>query len=48
MEKYKLRKKYYKLTDGSFIDLEENETLDFLEKLNIDGSLNYEDLESEG
>lgn len=29
MEKYKLRKKYYKLTDGSFIDLEENETLDF-------------------
>ena len=47
MEKYKLRKKYYKLTDGSFIDLEENETLDFLEKLNIDGSLNYEDLESE-
>ena len=26
MEKYKLRKKYYKLTDGSFIDLEENET----------------------
>lgn len=46
MEKYKLRKKYYKLTDGSFIDLEENETLDFLEKLNIDGSLNYEDLES--
>ena len=46
MEKYKLRKKYYTLTDGSFIDLEENETLDFLEKLNIDGSLNYEDLES--
>ena len=44
MEKYKLRKKYYKLTDGSFIDLQENETLDFLEKLNIDGTLNYEEL----
>lgn len=42
MEKYKLRKKYYKLNDGSFINLEENETLEFLDKLNIDGMLNYE------
>ena len=44
MERYKLRKKFYKLSDGSFVNLEENETLDFLEKLNIDGNLNYEDL----
>ncbi len=42
MEKYKLRKKYYKLKDGSFINLEENEALNFLDKLNIDGMLNYE------
>ena len=47
MERYKLRKKFYRLNDGSFIDLEENETLDFLEKLNIDDTLNYEEL-SEG
>ncbi|MBO5349099.1 MAG: DEAD/DEAH box helicase [Clostridia bacterium] len=44
MERYKLRKKYYKLKDGSFINLEENETLDFLEKLNIDGTLKYDQL----
>ena len=46
MEKYKLRKKYYKLKDGSFINLEENETLEFLDKLNIDGMLNYEKIVS--
>ena len=46
MEKYKLRKKFYKLTDGSFINLEENETLDFLDKLNIDGTLKYESIEN--
>ena len=44
MEYYKLRKKFYKLKDGNFIDLEENETLDFIEKLNIDGSLDYKEL----
>ena len=41
MEKYKLRKKYYKLKDGSFINLEENEALEFLDKINIDGTLDY-------
>lgn len=46
MEKYKLRKKFYKLTDGSFINLEENEVLDFLDKLNIDGTLKYESIEN--
>ena len=44
MKKYELKKKYYKLNDGSFIDLEQNETLDFLEKLNVDGSINYEQI----
>lgn len=46
MEKYKLRKKFYKLSDGSFINLEENEALEFLDKLNIDGTLKYENIES--
>ncbi|MBR2743700.1 MAG: DEAD/DEAH box helicase [Clostridia bacterium] len=44
MERYKLHKKFYRLEDGSFIDLEQNETLDFLDKLNIDGELQYEQL----
>ncbi len=44
MERYKLRKKFYRLEDGSYINLEANETLDFLDKLNIDGKLKYEQL----
>jgi len=44
MERYKLHKKFYRLADGSYINLEENETLEFLDKLNIDGDLQYEQL----
>lgn len=44
MDRYKLHKKFYRLADGSFINLEVNETLDFLDKLNIDGNLKYEQL----
>lgn len=44
MEKYKLKKKFVKLKDGSFINLEQNETLDFLDKLNIDGMLQYDSI----
>ncbi len=36
MEKYKLKKKYYKLKDGRFLKLEQNENMDFLDKL-VDG-----------
>ena len=36
MEKYKLKKRYYKLRDGSFVKLEQNENMDFLDKL-VDG-----------
>ena len=36
MEKYKLKKKYFKLKDGSFLKLEQNENMDFLDKL-VDG-----------
>ena len=46
MERYKLHKKFYRLADGSFINLESNETLEFLDKLNIDGNLEYEQLVS--
>lgn len=31
MAKYKLKKKYHRLKDGSFIKLEENETIDFID-----------------
>lgn len=44
MERYKLHKKFYRLADGSYINLESNETLEFLDKLNIDGNLEYEKL----
>ena len=33
MEQYRLKKKYYKLKDGSFLKLEQNENMDFLDKL---------------
>lgn len=44
MEYYKQHKKFYRLDDGSFINLESNETLEFLDKLNIDGDLQYNQL----
>ena len=33
MEKYRLKKRYYKLKDGSFLKLEHNENMDFLDRL---------------
>lgn len=33
MEKYKLKKKFYRLKDGSFLELEDNKEIDFLDKL---------------
>lgn len=33
MEKYSLKKKYHRLKDGSFIDLENSKEIDFLDKL---------------
>lgn len=37
LEKYKLKKKYHRLKDGSFFSLDENEDLDFIEEL-VDGA----------
>lgn len=45
MEKYNLKKKYYKLKNGNFINLEENEDLEFIDKLITGMDINYKDLE---
>ena len=45
MQKYELKKKYHKLKDGSFINLEENADLEFIDKLITGMDINYKDLE---
>lgn len=45
MTKYSLKKKYHRLKDGSFINLEENNEIDFLNKLITGTDLKYKDLE---
>lgn len=45
MIKYNLRKKYHKLKDGSFISLEENEDIEFLDKLMSGMDISYKELE---
>ena len=47
MQKYQLKKKYHRLKDGSFLNLEENEDIDFLDKIVNGMDLEYEDLENE-
>ena len=45
MEKYYLKKKYYRLKDGSFIDLENNKEIEFLDKLITGMDITYKELE---
>lgn len=45
MEKYKLKKKYFRLKDGSFIDLEKNETFELLQGIEIDADSLYKQIE---
>ena len=45
MSKYALKKKYHRLKDGSFINLEENKEIDFLNKLVTGMDINYKELE---
>lgn len=45
MQKYHLKKKYHRLKDGSFITLEENETIDFIDSLSKGMGITYEELE---
>ena len=47
MQKYKLKKKYYRLKNGDFIDLEESHDIEFLDKLVTGMDLDYTDLEKE-
>ena len=46
MEKYSLRKKYYRLKDGSFINLEDNKEIEFLDKLKAGMDVDYKEIEN--
>lgn len=45
MGKYNLKKKYYKLKDGNFVNLEENPDIEFIDKLVTGMGISYKDLE---
>ena len=45
VKKYNLKKKYHKLKDGSFINLEENPDMEFLDKMITGLDISYKDLE---
>ncbi len=45
MEKYSLKKRYHRLKDGTFLDLEENKDIEFLDKLITGMDINYKELE---
>ena len=46
MEKYKLKKKYHRLKDGTFLNLDNNEGIDFLGKLVTGADVDYKELSS--
>lgn len=46
LNKYNIRKKYHRLKDGSFIDLEKSEDIKFLSSLEAGMDVDYKDLES--
>ena len=45
LEKYKVKKKYHRLKDGSFLELTDNEDIDFLNQLEEGMELPFEELE---
>ncbi len=45
MSKYNLKKKYHKLKDGSFVNLEENPDIEFLDKMMTGLDISYKELE---
>ena len=45
--RYNLKKKYYRLKDGTFLTLEQNEDIDFLNRLLEGSDMKYEDLEQD-
>ena len=46
MNKYALKKKYHRLKDGSFINLEDNKEIDFLDKLATGMDIDYKEIEN--
>ena len=46
VKKYKLKKKYHRLKNGSFLDLQDNNEIDFIEKLISGTDTTYKELES--
>lgn len=46
MKKYELKKKYHRLKDGSFVNLEENKEIEFLNKLVTGIDVDYKELEN--
>ena len=45
MEKYKLKKKFHRLKNGEFINLEENETINLIESLKENLDVDYKEIE---
>ena len=45
MKKYSLKKKFHRLKDGSFLDLEENETMDFISGLIQNEDISYDEIQ---
>ena len=46
MAKYELKKKYHKLKDGTFINLEENQDIEFIDKLVTGMDIEFKELEN--
>lgn len=45
MQKYHLKQKYHRLKDGSFLKLEQNQTMDFVDSITKNMDINYKNLE---
>ena len=45
MDKYKLKKKFHRLKNGDFVNLEENEAINFFESLKTNLDVDFEDIE---
>ena len=46
MNKYQLKKKYHRLKDGSFLQLEDNETMQFINSVTEELNLNYDAIQN--
>ena len=47
MRKYKLKKKYHRLKDGSFINLQDNENIEFIENITKDIDIDYSQIKEQ-